>query len=265
MSGYLLQLSDLEVQRYHRMAEGAAAAEWELWRAAGITEAATVADIGCGPGAMSVRLAGEVGREGRVWAVDADPQALTLTAALAADAGLTNVETVLGDADATGLPAHSVDVAMLRHVLAHNGGREQAVVDHLAGLVRPGGCVYLVDIDMTAARRRPADDDVADLYDRYREMHRRRGNDLSVGLRLDELLRAADLDIVDFSGRYKILEIPPGMRGAAWAGREAILQAGLAEPADVERWAAAFERADGREARPTMFAAVFIGIGRAPG
>ncbi len=265
MSGYLLQLSDVEVQRYRRMAEGAAAVEQQLWQTAGITGAATVADIGCGPGAMSVRLAGEVGSEGRVWAVDADPQALTLAAALAADSGLTNVETVLGAADATGLPAHSVDVAMLRHVLAHNGGREQAIVDHLAGLVRPGGCVYLVDVDHTALRMRPVDDDVADLYERYRELHRRRGNDLSVGLRLDELLRAAGLDIVDFLGHYKIVKILPGMRGAAWAAREALVQAGLAEPADVERWAAAFERADDREARPTMFAAAFLGIGRAPG
>ncbi|MGB8963870.1 MAG: methyltransferase domain-containing protein [Pseudonocardiaceae bacterium] len=264
MSGYLLQLSDLEVQRYRRMAEGAAAVERELWQTAGITEAATIADIGCGPGAMSVRLAGEVGREGRVWAVDADPQALTLAAALAAEAGVANVETVLGAADATGLPPASVDVAMLRHVLAHNGGREQAIVDHLAGLVRPGGCVYLVDIDYTATRIRPVDDDVADLHDRYRELHRRRGNDLSVGLRLAELLRAAGLDIVDFSGRYKILELPPGVRGPAWAAREALAQTGLAEPADIERWAAAFERADGRAARPTLFAAGFIGIGRAP-
>jgi hypothetical protein len=48
-----------------------------------------------------------------------------LVAAVPARAGLSNVETVVGDAAATGLAPGSLDVAMLRHVLSHNGGREQ--------------------------------------------------------------------------------------------------------------------------------------------
>ncbi len=259
-----MQLSDDEVERYREMAAAAVAVERRLWEAAGITTGAAIADVGCGPGAVSVLLAEAVGSEGRVWAVDADPQALRVAAALAARGGLSRVETVVGDAAATGLPAASLDVAMLRHVLAHNGGREQAIVDHLAGLVRPGGCVYLVDIDGTAMRIRPADQDLEDLNDRYGELHRRRSNDISVGLRLEELLRAASLDLVDFSGQYMIVKPQPGMRGPAWAAREALVEAGLAEPADVQRWSEAFERADGRHDRPTMFAPLFIGIGRAP-
>lgn len=265
VASYPLQLSEDEVQRYRVMAEIAVATERRLWEAAGITTGAAVADVGCGPGAVSALLAEAVGSEGRVWAVDADQQALTLAAALAAHAGLSNVETVVGDAAATGLPAGSLDVAMLRHVLAHNGGREQAIVDHLAGLVRPGGCVYLVDVDVTAIRMRPADRDLKDLNDRYGELHRRRGNDVSVGLRLEELLRAASLDIVDFSGQYVIAKPEPGMRGPAWAAREALVEAGLAEPADLQRWSAAFERADGGQDRPTFFAPLFVGIGRSPG
>lgn len=46
-------------------------------------------------------------------------------------------------------------------------------------------------------------------------MHRRRGNDISVGLRLEELLRAAGLDVVDFTGRYMIAKPPPGLRPPA--------------------------------------------------
>lgn len=37
----------------------------------------------------------------------------------------------LGEAEATGLPRAYYDVAVLSHVLAHNGGREQAIMDHL--------------------------------------------------------------------------------------------------------------------------------------
>jgi SAM-dependent methyltransferase len=264
VASYALQLSDGEVQRYRRMADTAVGAERGLWEAAGIIEGAAVADVGCGPGAVSVLLAGAVGGGGRVWAVDADPQALKLVAAVAARAGLSNVETVVGDAAATGLAPGSLDVAMLRHVLSHNGGREQAIVDHLAGLVRPGGCAYLVDVDYTAVRMHPVDQDLDDLSDRYRELHRRRGNDISVGLRLGELLGAAGLDVVDFTGRYMIGKPPPGLRPPAWAAREALVEAGLAEPADIERWSTAFERADGRRDRPIRFSPVFVGVGRAP-
>lgn len=262
MASYALKLDDEEVRRYRTMAQAAVAVERDLWEAAGIRRAAAVGDVGCGPGAVSVLLANVVGSEGQVWAVDADPQAVKKAAALAACVGLPNVETVVGDAAATGLPVGRLDVAMLRHVLAHNGGREQAIVDHLASLVRPGGCVYLVDADGTAVRVRPNDRDLDDMHDRYREFHRRRGNDISVGLRLAELLHEAGLDVVDFTGRYRIEQSEPGLRGPAWAAREAIVKAGLATPADVGRWSAAFTGADSRPDRPTWFIPMFIGIGR---
>jgi SAM-dependent methyltransferase len=262
VASYALQLDGEEVRRYRAMAQTAVAVEQAYWEAAGISRGATVADVGCGPGAVSVLLAEKVSHEGRVWAVDADPQAVQRAAALAAEADLSNVKAMVGDAAATGLRVGQLDVVMLRHVLAHNGGREQAIVSHLASLVRPDGCVYLVDVDGTAVRMRPKDRDLEDLYQRYEEFHRRRGNDISVGLRLDELLRTAGLDLVDFAGRYGIGKAEPGLRGPAWAAREAIVEAGLATPADVARWSAAFECADGRPDRPTLFVPMFVAIGR---
>lgn len=262
MAGYALQLSDAEVQRYRGMAESAVAAEGPLWTTAGVVGGATVADVGCGPGAVSVLLAAAVGGTGRVWAVDADPQALQLVAALAARSDAANVVTLQADAAATCLQPGSVDVAMLRNVLAHNGGREQAIVDHLAELVRPGGCVYLVDVEGSAVRTRPSDRDTDDLTDRYQELHRRRGNDVAVGLRLAELLRAAGLELVDFSGRYAIVRPPPGVRGPAWAARDTLVEAGLADEADLGRWGAAFDRMDADGEVRTVFAPVFVGVGR---
>jgi len=262
MTEYALALSDEEVRRYLAMAQGAVVTESEFWATAGITPGATVADVGCGPGAVSVAIADLVGPGGRVYAVDADPQAVRLATELAARSGLGQVLTSVADAAATGLPARSVDVAMTRNVLAHNGGREQAIVDHLAELVRPGGCVYLVDADGTAVRTRPADPDLHDLHERYRQWHEQRGNDLTVGLRLAELLGAAGLDVISFSGRYTIIQMPPGVRGPAWAAHQTLVDAGLADPADVERWDAAHRRADARPERPTIYVPVFIAIGR---
>ena len=79
---YALALSDDEARRYQAMAEDAVTAERELWALAGITMGATVADIGCGPSAEAAVLAEAVGPSGRVYAVDADPQAVRLAAEL---------------------------------------------------------------------------------------------------------------------------------------------------------------------------------------
>jgi precorrin-6B methylase 2 len=145
-----------------------------------------------------------VGPTGHVWAVDGNPATTQAAEETVAAAGVSNVTVSTGDAAATGLEPGSVDVVMIRHVLAHNGGREQAIVDHAATLVRPGGAVYLVDVDIEAFRMRPSDADLADLDRRYREWHAAQGNDLAVGLRLDELLAGAGLDVEVFQGSYQI-------------------------------------------------------------
>lgn len=264
MSDYALVLSDLEVERYRSMAELARQAESRQWAAIGIGPGATVADVGCGPGAVSTSVAGMVGPDGHVWAVDQDPHALATAAQLAAKLGLTNVRCQVGRADGTGLPSSAADVAMMRHVLAHNGGREQAIVDHLATLVRPGGFVYLVDVESQGVRLRPAEPDIVDLGDRYRAFQTQRGNDLSVGLRLDELLAAADLELVEFGGRYDIFG-QPGFRPPSWAARQMMVDAGCATSDDLARWAAAFERIDGaRGDGLTFFVPVFWAIGCRP-
>ncbi|MCU1655621.1 MAG: Methyltransferase type 11, partial [Pseudonocardiales bacterium] len=136
---YALVLSEAELQRYRMMAEAARADEADLWQLAGIRPSARVADVGTGPGAMLTALAGAVGDGGSVAAVDADPDAVAAASALVGAAGLGNVTVRAGQADATGLEPASFDAVMVRHVLAHNGGREQAIVDHLAQLLRPGG------------------------------------------------------------------------------------------------------------------------------
>lgn len=264
MSEYVLTLSDVEVARYQVMAENARQAEAVQWAAAGIREGASVADIGCGPGAMTTVLGQLVGPTGQVWAVDQDAEAVARATALAAKVGLDNVRCQVGKATETGLDPGSVDVVMMRHVLAHNGGREQAIVDHLASLVRPGGTVYLLDIEGRAMRVRPPGSDVDDLHSRYWDFQTARGNDVSVGLRLAELAQGAGLELVDHRGWYQVVAAPPGLRPPSWAARDAMVEAGFATRADVERWGAFFERFDQGHAAYTLFLPMFSAIGRRP-
>jgi precorrin-6B methylase 2 len=265
MSDYALTLSDVEIARYQWMAERAHGAESDLWAAAGIREGAVVADVGCGPGAVSARIAAIVGSTGQVWAVDQNEGALAAAAELAGRLGHDNVRTQHGEAGATRLDPASMDVVVMRHVLAHNGGREQAVVDHLVSLVKPGGCIYLVDVDLTAARVNPPVDQVEDLRQHYIDFQTARGNDMSAGLRLGELLQAAGTEVLDYRGYFEIAAPPPGFRPPAWAAREMMVEAGLATPEDVERWGAAFDQFDrGDFPGLTNFIPIFCAIGRRP-
>ncbi len=264
MADYTLAVSDEEIARYRFMAQVALAGEQAELGLAGIAPGSVVGDVGCGPAAMSVELATLVGTTGRVIAVEREDQALAAARTVIAESGAENVELRQGTATATGIEPGSLDVVMMRHVLAHNGGDEQAIVDHLADLVRPGGSVYLVDVDLTGMRQLDMDPDLDDLVEVYAAFHAARGNDPQVGLRLGKLLARAGLEVATFVGRYSIIAVPPGIRPPLWAAREAMLAEGAATEADVARWGAAFERSDAATERPTFFAPSFVGVGRKP-
>jgi 2-polyprenyl-3-methyl-5-hydroxy-6-metoxy-1,4-benzoquinol methylase len=258
---YALELNDEELARYRLMAEVAACDEAADWAAAGIAPGARVADVGCGPGAILTLLADAVGPAGVAIGVDQDPHAVAL--ASAGLEGRAHASALVGDADATGLAPASFDVVMCRHVLAHNGGREVDIVEHLATLVRPGGSVYLVDVDMTGMQMLPADP-ALDIVEHYRTFHALRGNDLSVGMRLGLLLEDVGLQVERYRAVSNVWRLPAGVRGPQWAARQPMLDEGVSTPADLDRWAAAFERMDRAAHRPWTFIPVFVAIGRRP-
>lgn len=264
MTEYALVLSDAELARYRMMAGAARRDEAVQWEAAGIVAGARIADVGCGPGAVLVQMAEIAGPAGSVAGVDGDESAVRAATALIQQSGVTNATAQRGRADDTGLEPAAYDVVVMRHVLAHNGPTEQRIVDHLAALTKPGGCVYLVDIEGTALRWRPVDPDLDDLMVKYQAFHAAKGNDLEVGLRLADLLANAGLDVVEHRGYYNIIKAPPGLRPPSWAARDAMVAAGVAAVDDVARWEAALARADAATERPTFFAPLFTAIGRRP-
>jgi SAM-dependent methyltransferase len=261
-AGYTLALDPAEIGRYRLMAERARADEVELWRLAGVGPGARVADVGCGPGALLPLLAAEVAPDGEVTGVDADASAVA--AATAYTAGTARVSVRSAPADRTGLPAGAFDTVMVRHVLAHNGGREQAIVDHLATLLRPGGCLYLADGYGKGMATVPDVPILEEITERYRAFHAGRGNDLRTGLHLAGWLRGAGLEVLDFRGRYQIVQFPPGLRPPAWAARDAMLAVGVVTADDLRRWDQALTELDARPDRPTGFMPVFTAVGRAP-
>ena len=258
---YALAFSDAERARYRLMAEQAYTTEADLWHRAGVRSGARVADVGCGPGALLPALARVTGRTGSVIGVDADPAAVRSARAYVEGSGLDRIDVYEALADDTGLAHETYDVVMMRHVLAHNGGREDNILAHLATLVRPGGSIYLVDVDVTGARMLPDDPDISDLGHRL-AWHTARGNDMQAGIRLGDRLRRAGLTVEHEETRESSMPIPAGVRPPPWAARTALREAGLATDDDIARRQAAFDRLDALATRPVMSVPLCIAIGR---
>jgi ubiquinone/menaquinone biosynthesis C-methylase UbiE len=110
-----------------------------------------VADLGAGPGFLTLPLARAVPR-GRVIATDVRPEYLLVAARRAKEAGIANLETLAVPADSPSLPPGSVDLALLCQVDQYLPDRAR----YLAALrpaLRPGGRVAIVNY----ARYREAD------------------------------------------------------------------------------------------------------------
>ncbi len=262
---YALSLDDEEHARLRAQAAGAVERERELWARLGVGPGARVADLGCGPAATLLGLVDLVGSSGELVGVDSAPEAVrrARTAVDAAGAAGT-IEVVEGLAWDSGLPAERFDGVIVRLVLVHNGGHERAIVDHALSLLRPGGWVYLFDIDMTLIRVEPPTAPVSELFERLEAFERRRGNDVAVGQRLGELLLAAGAELVEHHGRRVTRPRGPGQRGPAWAAREAMVAAGEATEPDVARWDEEFRALDERVDQPAHVSVGFTAIGRRP-
>jgi len=103
-----------------------------------------VADIGAGSGYLSWRMAELVGRQGRVYANDIQPEMLELLQHNMAEHHTTNVTTILGTITDTKLPANTIDLAIMvdvYHEFDHPWEMGQSIVRGL----KPNGRVVWVE------------------------------------------------------------------------------------------------------------------------
>lgn len=102
-----------------------------------------VADIGAGSGYFSFRIARQV-PEGKVLAVDIQPEMLQLIAARQEQEGVTNIERVLGEIDNPNLPPESIDAAIMVDAY-HEFSHPYEMMAGIYQALRPGGRVFLLE------------------------------------------------------------------------------------------------------------------------
>ena len=103
-----------------------------------------VADIGAGTGYLSRRMAPAVGSAGKVWAVDVQPEMVSLLQAGVKRSGLQQIEARLGAVDDVKLPAGSVDLAVMVDVY-HELAYPREVLASLMKALKPGGRLVFVE------------------------------------------------------------------------------------------------------------------------
>jgi len=103
-----------------------------------------VADIGAGVGYHAIRIAGRVGPSGKVYATDLQPEMLERLRAAVAEAGVGDVEAVQSSDRATGLPAATIDLALMVDVY-HELAEPAAFMADLRRALTPGGRLVLVE------------------------------------------------------------------------------------------------------------------------
>ncbi|NNC88099.1 MAG: class I SAM-dependent methyltransferase [Akkermansiaceae bacterium] len=102
-----------------------------------------IADIGAGSGYYTFRLAPLV-PEGRVVAVDIQPEMIAFLEAREKELGITNVDAHLGAVDDTKLPPESIDAALMVDAY-HEFSHPREMMQSLVKALRPGGRVILLE------------------------------------------------------------------------------------------------------------------------
>ncbi|MFN8612359.1 MAG: class I SAM-dependent methyltransferase [Vulcanimicrobiota bacterium] len=103
-----------------------------------------VADLGAASGYFSRPLARKLGPGGWVFAIEVEPGFFPPLHQLAAQAGVSNIATVLASFDDPHLPDESTDLVFICDTLHHIEGRP-AYYEKLKRALKPGGRIAVVD------------------------------------------------------------------------------------------------------------------------
>ena len=116
----------------------------EILKVLALQEGQQVADVGAGGGYFVLQFAKTIGIEGRVFAVDTNPEFLEFIKNNAREKGLVNVETVLAEKDRPTLPRKSLDLVFMRNVCHHLRNRVE-YFEKLKDSLKPEGRIAIIE------------------------------------------------------------------------------------------------------------------------
>jgi ubiquinone/menaquinone biosynthesis C-methylase UbiE len=232
--GYVLRGGEEGANRLRLLARVKWPTTKAFLRRVGLRPGMRCLDVGCGLGAVTLKLARRVGPAGQAVGVDPDERCLELARRAAARYGLPAV--FRGEAAHDLREEAAYDLVYSRFLLTHlvEPGR---AVGRMVAAVRPGGLVAVEDIEFAGHFCHPA----CPAFDRYVSLYqqvvRRKGGDPEIGPRLVGLLMDGGLRRVGVAVVQPAYLRGLGKRLAQVTMehiRDAVVQAGLASPGEVD-------------------------------
>ena len=222
--------------------------DWVKWpttelllNTAGLRTGMRVLDLGCGGGAVTLRMAALVGAEGEVVGIDLDPSILQLAQREAQDLNLPVTFRHLGAEELDEVAAY--DFAYARYLLSHLRHPERALGAMVRAL-RPGGRLAVEDVFFPGHVCHPPNA----AFDRFLELYgavvRAKGADPTIGARLVGMALDAGLVEVQVELVVPVFREGEGKRVAQVTVehiREAVVGAGLATDIEVDAVVAELE------------------------
>lgn len=116
-------------------------------RGFGVNEGMKIADFGCGAGYFTISLAGMVGPDGKVYALDVQEVALDNVMAKARAHELENIEAIRTNLEVLGgssLPNESQDIVLLANILFQSN-RKNDIIKEGVRVLKSGGKFIVID------------------------------------------------------------------------------------------------------------------------
>jgi SAM-dependent methyltransferase len=194
-----------------------------------LSSGTTVLDVGCGPGTITADFATLV-TPARVVALEVSEGALAVARKEIVRRGLTNVDFVIGDANALEFADDTFDVVHAHQVLQHVGD-PVAALREMRRVTKPDGVIAIRDSDYAAFAwypRLPGLDEWLALYER---IARGNGGEPDAARHLLAWAHAAGFIVVTASSSTWLFATPADRQwwGGMWADR--VLKSGLADTA----------------------------------
>ncbi len=204
-----------------------------LLRRVGLRSGMRCLDVGCGIGAVTLKMAQWVGPTGQVVGLDLDEYYLQSGRLEACRQKLPAVFRAENVSELREEAAY--DLAFGRFLLTHLPQAERAL-ERLVLATRPGGVVVVEDVEFAGHFSFPPCPAFERYVNLYQQVVRRRGGDPNIGPRLPGLLLDAGLERVRMEVVQPVFRTGPGKRFTQITLdhiRQAVVAAGLASDAEL--------------------------------